>query len=267
MLWAEIVDMVHFEMCFEMLHQLLKELGYNGTVSDSSKKNLRSSLAAIMENNLGRDPTQNAWLRHSDALSLEIYRQALLIAGRSAVCTHEALQNATYRLQSLFRNMSASYASVLEGCLLSQALSCMEKHYHSSPTVLHDNLVGPPMLPTHSFIPIQYNYDTFPSINTPAETLTDLSNRISHIVILHWRIWAPIAYIQDDLAASDTASMSPQSTSLPSPAQQHPISRPPSAPMCPLTHPPSSIDAEAAQVMSVLKTGEAPEKEVAEESS
>jgi hypothetical protein len=251
---SELEDLVHFEICFSMFNQLLKELGHDAAISNATRNRLRSSLSAIMAESMGHG-TQ-AWIYNSDSLSLEIYRQAQVLAGRTPVFDHHNLQATSECLHSLFYHTFTPHASTLEAVLLPQVLGFISKHVNSSPTELYNNLVtSPPPTSTPAFLPAPLTIDTFFFYhNTPFDRLSDLAKRISHIVLLHWRIWAPIAYVQDDASSSIMFLPPPPPPTATASTKPQPASPIPLAPICPA--PGSEHDA---QVVGVMMTGEAPD--------
>ena len=254
----EIEDLVHYEMCFTMLNKVRKELGHTATISNASRIRVRSSLAAIQGEFMGHG--YQAWMYNSESVSLEIYRQAHIIAGQTPVLDHRTLQYWNERLRSIFQSSFTSHATAIESDLLPHVLSCLDQHYNSSPAELYSSLVAtPPPSSTPSLIPSHPTTDTFSfSNNTPQTRLGELSKRISHIVLLHWRIWAPITYVQDD--TKPTASYpSPPSTAASSP---HAASSLPPAPLRP-----KSAHEHDVHVVKVMKTGEPPDSGSGYESS
>lgn len=202
---AEIEDYVFFEVCLDMFATLLKEFGYQGPSLSTARKQLVSSLTAIMGNtSVGYGPHQ--WMANSEALSLEILRQASTIACRSTIYDFDNLSSANQRLRHLFFGTFTTQARNLEAAVLPMVLNIMEKHNHSSPVELFNSLVPTttsPTLPTTQLSPV-LSTDTFspPTLLHPdVRRLSDVANRISHIIILHWRVWGKIAYVQEDTAS------------------------------------------------------------------
>ncbi|KAL5437621.1 hypothetical protein PMIN05_006137 [Paraphaeosphaeria minitans] len=261
---SEIEDLVYFEICFSMFNKLRRELGHDVALSSAARHRLRSSLTAIMGESMSYG--SKSWNNNSESLSLEIYRQAQVTAGRSPVFDHQSLQATNEYLCSLFCNTFASHASTLEATIFPQIFSSIHKHSNSSPTELYNSLVtSPPPNSTPPFIPAPPTNDTFSFYNnTPQDRVGDLARRISHIVLLHWRIWAPITYLQDDtsgLIAYLPPPPPPQPATTTSAISQL-ASPPPPAPMC--SAPTSEHDVH---VVSVMKTGEAPDPGSGYESS
>lgn len=71
---AEVDDLVMFEVCVEMHVMLARQLGYQGPMTMAIGQQLRTALSAIMGEAAGHGPQQ--WMINSEALSLEILRQA-----------------------------------------------------------------------------------------------------------------------------------------------------------------------------------------------
>jgi hypothetical protein len=196
---AEVDDLVMFEVCMEMYVTLARQLGYQGPMTMAIGQQLRTALSAIMGEAAGHGPQQ--WMMNSEALSLEILRQASHLAGQTPGCSFDRMAEANQCLRLMFVRKSAWHASRLEASLLPQILANVDRHSSSSPIELFNSLVSishsMPQLPTLSRPTIS---DTFFFAHLHPETakLTDLANRITHIILLHWRVWGPIAYVQED---------------------------------------------------------------------
>lgn len=210
---AEIEDHVFFEVCLDMFATLLKQFGYQGPSLSTTRQQLVSSLTAIMgEANVGYGPHQ--WMANSEALSLEILRQASTLAGRATVYDFENMSNANQHLRYLFFSTFTTQARNLEAAVLPLVLAAIEKHKTSSPMELFNNLV-PTTTPAPT-LPLTPNaqstvIDTLSHshvLHPDTRRLSDIINRISHIIILHWRVWSKIAYVQDDVAAPRSANNS-----------------------------------------------------------
>jgi hypothetical protein len=215
---AEIDDLVMFEVCMDMFIALARQFGYEGHISLTIGQQLRAAILAIMGEAAGQGPQQ--WMMNSEALSLEILRQASQIIGRSATYSFDHMTEANHNLRDLFVRRSAYHASRLEASLLPQILANVDRHSTSSPTELFTDLVSispsMPPLPTLSRTSIS---DTFAFAHLHPETakLTDLANRITHIILLHWRVWGPIAYVQDDASQHSSTTLATDASVAPSP--------------------------------------------------
>lgn len=266
---SEIDDLIHFEICSDMFAQLLKEFGHEGSISPSTRQHIRTSVSAIMGEAAGHGP--QAWMVNSEPISLELYRQALLFTGRPPIYNLDDFQKANQHLRALFVNSFSAHASALQATLLPQILACANRYRNASTIDLFNNLVAPTPPPPHgpfpSFMPIaQQHPDTLPSNTTQPERLADVSNRITHILLLHWRIWGPIAYIQDDentaqnqMPLQALAQPQPQHVNAMSTLEERAPSTAPHAARPPAPSPPPPNGTPEAQVVGAMKTGEPPD--------
>ncbi|CAN9172778.1 Tcp11-domain-containing protein [Alternaria alternata] len=196
---AEVDDLVMFEVCVEMHVMLARQLGYQGPMTMAIGQQLRTALSAIMGEAAGHGPQQ--WMINSEALSLEILRQASHLAGQTPGCSFDRMAEANQHLRFMFVRKSAWHASRLEASLLPQILATVDRHSSSSPIELFNSLVSispsMPPLPTTLSRPSTNDAFAFAHLHPETAKLNDLANRITHIILLHWRVWGPIAYVQE----------------------------------------------------------------------
>ena len=231
---AQIEDHIFLEVCLDMFAGLLKQFRYQGRSLSTTRQQLVSSLIAIMgDTSVGYGPHQ--WMANSEALSLEILRQASTLANRTTNYDFDNLSKANQYLRHLFFSTFTTQARNLEAVVLPMILSTMETHSNSSPMELFNKLVpittSSPIISTLN--PTSYFTDTFSSsahLHPDGRKLSGIANRISHIIILHWRIWSKIAYVQED-------AVEPRCTSS------------------------STHQASGARMLSSMRTGEATETE------
>ncbi|KAF1849795.1 uncharacterized protein K460DRAFT_399906 [Cucurbitaria berberidis CBS 394.84] len=245
---TEIDDLVFFEVCMSMFAILAKQFGYGAPLSLSIEQQLRASISAIMGEAVGHGPQQ--WMMNSEALSLEILRQASRLVGQPLTYHFDCLADANHHLRLLFTESFAHHAAQLEATFLPQILGNIDRHTSASPMDLFNSLVSiSPSMPPHPTYPSQpVASETFASAQPHPETakLTDLANRITHIVLLHWRVWGPIAYVQDDDSQHSSTSPSDEE-----------IARPSVSPQPTLAHRPQpQLPEEAAQVVATMMTGD-----------
>ncbi|KAJ4365088.1 Protein SOSEKI 1 [Neocucurbitaria cava] len=247
LLQAEIDDLVFVEICMEMFAVLAKELGSSGTITLAIGQELRTSISAIMGEASDLRPQQ--WMMNSEALSLEILRQASRLAGRSPTYHFDRLADANQHLRRLFVNNFAQHAAQLEAALLPQILGSADRHGSSSPMELFNSLVSVSSstpLPPYPAQPLLSDTCAFAPLHQEIAKLTDIANRITHIVLLHWRVWGHIAYLQDD--DSQQSSIVPSDDEM----SRSSISPHPTLSHCSQPH----VSDEAAQVVATMKTGE-----------
>lgn len=214
---AEVADHVFFEVCLEMFNNLLKQSGYQGPSSSATRHQLVNALTAIMgESGVGCGPYDR--MANSEALSLEILRQASTITGRATTYNYDNMSRANEHLRHLFSSTFTTRVRNLESVVLPIILATIDKHINSSPMELFNTLV--PIATTTTTPPSaqldQSTTDTFSShslLHPDPHKLLGVAHRISHIIILHWRVWSNIAYVQDD--ASEPCPTSTPATQVP----------------------------------------------------
>ncbi|KAJ8111690.1 hypothetical protein OPT61_g5777 [Boeremia exigua] len=214
---AEIEDAIFFEVCLNMFANLLKQFGYQRPSLPTTCQQLITSLMAIMgESSLGYGPHQ--WMANSEALSLEILRQASNLAGRATAYDYDNLSSANQHLRHLFFSTFTTHARNIEAAILPMILASINKHNSSSPMELFNNLVPTTASTTTSSVhngPFTTT-DTFPSLHIlhpDTCKFSDIAKRVSHIIILHWRVWGKIAYVQEDeITSLSTSTLATQAT-------------------------------------------------------
>ncbi|KAF1833366.1 camp-mediated signaling protein Sok [Decorospora gaudefroyi] len=229
---AEVDDLVMFEVCMDMFIALARQFGYDGHLSLAIDQQLRTAIAAIMAEAAGHGRQQ--WMMNSEALSLEILRQASCLVGQSPTFSFDRMADVNRNLRALFMRRSAYHAARLEAALLPQILGSVDRHSTSSPMDLFTSLVPLSLFPSLPPLPTlsrPSTSDTFDFTHLHPETakLTDLINRLTHIILLHWRVWGPIAYLQDDEPQHSSAASSPDASMTPSPIPQAQSRSPPNA--------------------------------------
>lgn len=246
---AEIEDLVCFDACMDLFAIIVRELGHDGSISLSIGQQLRSSLSAIMGDALGHGA--HSWLTNSEDLSLEILRQASRLMEQSQAYDFDVLPQINKRLQYLLLSESSHHAQKLENSLLPQILAGAQRLGSSSPMDLFSNLVstspsGPPP-PTYVSPLSTADTSTFAHLHHEVAKMTDLANRITHIVVLHWRVWDCIAYEPKE---------EPQSPSQPTHASTDTSIN--ATPLAQTIQASTAFDQEA-QVVASMKTGDAQE--------
>ncbi|KAF3007830.1 hypothetical protein E8E13_010658 [Curvularia kusanoi] len=215
---AEIENHVFLEVCLQMFATLAKQFGFRGPTLTATRQELVTSLTAIMgEFNMGYGPHQ--WMANSEALALEILRHASNVAGRATAYDYDNLSSADQHLRHLFFSTFTTQARKVEAAILPTILATIDKYNNCSPMELFNSLA--PTTTAKKISPLQSMQpaaaDTFSPHNNlllhpDSHKLVNITNRISHIVILHWRVWSRIAYVQDDSVMSHSTSTMPSQT-------------------------------------------------------
>lgn len=151
---------------------------------------LRSSLKAIVE-------SQRFWAAQIENIAAEVVRVALTLGGRT--CLHDAdlVALAERRLREDLDPSSSAFrdqAQILLHRFLPKTKECVNAHCRMSAIDLQEALVSPmPIAPTRSFgmgavcEPVATARSTDPDMK--------LIRCFSHVVVLHWQVWADLVYL------------------------------------------------------------------------
>ncbi|KAF8855085.1 Tcp11-domain-containing protein [Acephala macrosclerotiorum] len=158
---------------------------YLSLPSSDSASQVRSSLLAI----LSSSTTNDKWTSLSSALALQILRSTTTPLTR--------LPQFESHLAFHLSNSRSRVYQEAEERVLSQMFPVLQK--------LIDNYT--PLTSLQIFEAATTPRNGPPAIsqaNGLKEETTEISTRIAHIGILHWRVWAPLAYLVDPDADDDT---------------------------------------------------------------
>ncbi|KAF2117748.1 T-complex 11 [Lophiotrema nucula] len=228
---SEVDDLVYFEICFDTYEDLFGALGYGRLASQATKHLLHGALSAVLGEGAGHGTSH--WMNNCENIAAELIRQAFLATGRPPFLSADLIQQTTRKLRNtLIPSIIQRKAQALEFGVQSQVLSTVNRHIRSSPMELFNTLVvlpgppPPPQAPSQPLASFQHSpSNTFSSQNI--EQYNDLSNRIAHIILIHWRTWGPIAYVQEEAPV-------PLGSTVPQPQQSTLTSAPVAATLAPV---------------------------------
>lgn len=203
---AEIEDLVRLEVCTDVFTFFLRQLKYDGDVSPTMRQQIRSSVVAIMGDAMGYGASQ--WISNSEALALELLRQAFTVSGQTWTPNHATLSIANEHLLRAFHNAPMTHNARLRATLLHKLTTSVQRHANSNPVDLFNSLAPPVNASLSSpttFLSL-YSGDKSASLALNPETAKwqDIANRITHIVLFHWKVWKDIAYVPQELPTTAT---------------------------------------------------------------
>lgn len=245
---AEIDNLVFLEICTDIFVLFAREFGSSSPTSFAIAE-LQTSIEDIMTES--KSCSLQDWMTNSEAISLEILRQASFAAGQASTYFLKYLTDVNQQLRRFLSNRSTHHATRIENSLLPQVLHNVTRHATSSPTDLFINLVT---MPCHAPQLLQNPPPSVPfssanHVRSHVEPtkLTCLANRITHIILLHWRTWCYIAYDQDETVLRSSAHVAEDGDSTSPSIPQQPRHS---------SHSPLHSAKEAPQLMSTMKTGD-----------
>ena len=188
------VDM-HNVICHKICGDVLVHLLGPGTWRSEVPKALnalRDSLTAIVG-------SQGLWTEQVENIAVEIVRLVLTLEGRAHPYDADLIRLAEQELQENLEATSQAFcmhAQDMLDRLLPKAKECVNTHCRLPATELQDALVPLlPAAPNHAFgmgaicEPVAVTKSPDPDV--------DLVRRFSHVIVLHWQVWADLVYLAE----------------------------------------------------------------------
>lgn len=188
---AELQDLLHEQIYCHVLARLVESRRKPGTSTTAQRTNIQPEIQNIVsDGRLTGLPTSN--------VIAELVRQALRMTGSNELHNAQLEDLADMWLEEALcsPDLLHKYAENLMMDLSGELLRNVEKHLTRSPWDIFNILIAPtqatqpPILP--SLLPIVCAV-------SPRTRRTDIINRITHIAVLHWRIWENLIYNNEEL--------------------------------------------------------------------
>jgi hypothetical protein len=203
---AEIQDLMYENICCQILTRLVAKRSRAENVNEEAHMNLRGDLQKLIAD--GRFlslPSGN--------ISVELVRHALRLSGQNTEYDAELAEMAEEWLLRAHSNPDTQqqHAEELKAELLEDLFLYVERYLTISPWDIFNALVAPTISTQPVTIPSAMPGGSM-ALYRPSRR-TDLLHRLSHIAVLHWRIWENLVYNNEDI--EPTASMPMQTTATP----------------------------------------------------
>lgn len=209
---ADLHDLIYLDICSETFEGLMCQIEHMRHVCYIDHHALRHDLLSIVGDS-GTGNRERIWTVNVQNISVEIARHILRSCGyvnaydAMLLCkTEDLLRQAFYQSsvgQGTCRNR---VAEDLLARVLNDTRTCMT----ASPVDMFNALVapvGPPPLatgvsatPAKTPIAQQHPVSSRTSMPAAPDHLSDISQRLTHIAVLHWRVWNPIIRASQDTA-------------------------------------------------------------------
>jgi len=183
-------NVICHKVCGDVLVQLLGPGAWRHEVPKALTA-LRASLTAIVG-------SQGLWTEQVENIAVEIVRLVFTLEGRTHPYDADLIRLAEQKLQEDLEPNSQAFclhAQDMLDRLLPKTKECVNAHCRLPAIELQDALVPP--LPaassTHAFgmgavcEPVAATRSSDPDI--------DLVRRFSHVIVLHWQVWADLVYL------------------------------------------------------------------------
>ncbi|KAF2740681.1 Tcp11-domain-containing protein [Polyplosphaeria fusca] len=211
---TEIDDMILHEISANIYQQILRRLGCRRPISQSDRDGLRQVLSDVLGG--GSAHARMQWLQSRDNIASELIRQSSIKMGLEPFSNMAEVPQVMQLLHASFVDDFNEHASAVESLFLPQILSTVNMNMFSSPLELFNSLVAhpspppPPQCSPSTSVTFEHTLSG-ESLPYPHK-FTELSNRIAHVTLLHWRIWGPIAYVLEEESSTSIATNTEDST-------------------------------------------------------
>jgi len=151
---------------------------------------LHSSLTAIVG-------SQGLWAERLENIAAEIIRIVLTLEGRTRPYDADLIAPAEHRLHEDLDPNSSAFRDQVQDLLyrlLPKTKECVNAHCRMPAIELQEALVpSMPFAPIH-FFGMGAVCEPVP-VARPIDPETELIRRFSHVVVLHWQVWADLVYL------------------------------------------------------------------------
>jgi hypothetical protein len=199
-------NVISHKICGDVFAYLL---GVEPPKSEMSKAlaSLRASLTAIVG-------SQGLWVERVENIAAEIVRLVLTREGRAHLYDAGLIGVAERMLQQNLGSTSmvfCMHAQEMLDRMLPKTRECVNSHCRMSAIELQEALVPPlQAVPTHSFgMGAVCEPAAAPKSSDPD---VELVRRFSHVIVLHWQVWADLVYLVEPEPEYGLSSPSPSAS-------------------------------------------------------
>lgn len=211
---GEMHAQIYQAICKEILLEMAPKQASQADLADAAAA-LQHCVDTILSGCHGRLGT------NVEYIAAEIMRLVLLIENNPNSCDSDLMDFAQQRLEADLRTQSPTFkkhADDLVARLLPKMQACVTKHIKCPALRLQDLLVPPsPPSITHQ-LPLGYVVPGYGAICDAAtapiyvDPDEELVRRFTHVVVLHWQVWAELVYItpsNDSESSDDEEALTP----------------------------------------------------------
>ena len=216
MLRSEMHAEIYITICKEVLVEMAGNQATEADLAEPSAT-LETCVTAILAGTYGRIGT------NAEYIAAEIMRLVLLMERKDGQCDPDLMDRALRHLETDLRTESPTFkkhAQDLVDRLLPRLQASVEQHIRLPALHLQDRLV-PPAPPSSQTNPFGFGAIWAPVIAQPSiDPEEDVIRRFTHIIVLHWQVWAQLVYtplVDDDDSSDSDGSNTPPSSGHSSP--------------------------------------------------
>lgn len=211
---------MHNIICHRICSDILVEM----IAPDSTRAGLPDALSALHVALSAIVGPQSRWLEHIENIAVEIVRIVLTLEGRVPPLDSDLISLTERKLQTDLAPVSAAFcvhAQDMLDRLMPKIKDSVTSHQRLPALELQEALVPP--LPTASTHTLGFGAVCEPA-SAPRSTDpdADLIRRFTHVVVLHWQVWADLVYLAPpepglDIDLTDVLPRSPPPSASPEP--------------------------------------------------
>lgn len=223
---SDISDLFCLDACEKVFVDLALAAGLSRTHLHEARESLRSDLSSIIT----LSPYGSTWDDNLENVTLEVVRHLFLLArddDRDLDTTreHQLRDTADEALRTIFSDPKRSFfwarGEQVKEEVTPAILANVERFINVSPVDIFNAFISP--CGDASLRQKQFLGKLAPDSLSVGNVLADVVRRVSHIAVLHWRIWAPIVYLYEPDPVAQAVDMVRSGSSLrdsPAPAQR-----------------------------------------------
>ncbi|KAL2013818.1 hypothetical protein VTN00DRAFT_1343 [Thermoascus crustaceus] len=196
----ELQNMINLDICWCIFETYLRKQNRYLSLPAVTYSNFRSRILSLLEEN--EDCYDSRWLKTRSSVSLEIARFACAACRGDDAVSDDVLSDIERQLGSCLSNESRPFHYFQEPLL--------EKLENTTFAYAKKYLYMSPLAICESQLPRQFGYE--PPISQRHIELEGIAMRLAHIGVLHWRVWAPILYLRDEISGAAAMDQNPDTT-------------------------------------------------------
>lgn len=197
---VELQNMIKVDVCWRIFETYIHTQNRYLSSPAITYSTFRSRIFSLLEEN--EESYQDCRWPGNSSVGLEIARFACAACRGNDVVSDDVL-SAIERLMGLFfSNESDVFRDVRDTILkklLSTTLAYAKKYLYMSPLAICE-----------SQLPHQFGYGL--PISQCHFEVEAIAMRLAHIGVLHWRVWAPILYLRDEISGAAEMDQNPDTT-------------------------------------------------------
>lgn len=202
----DVLHAINMESCGTLLKLVMSKLNSSSDDVVTAVNELPGVLSAFV----GQRANESAWTLQSPNIAAEIVRLATSNMSSNGIERFEMLRyvdacetllDKAFRLESSTKHESAAAQNRIRKALLSRVWNSVQEHKDFGPAGLFDALVSAPVKakPNQAYYASSTPTLAYTAVPVPevVGNLDDIARRITHIALLHWKVWKPLVYVRE----------------------------------------------------------------------